>query len=270
MNSNESKHRVLLSAASPLSQCDRATFLLRVTAGLIGASAVTARAVDTESASPASAPRLKGKANSRVKRWDLITVGNLSRNRFWGESNDHGVRPVLSTCTLIQGEGFRLIIDPGVGKPEQMAAELDRRTGLKLRDIDTVFVTHEHEDHWYGLAHFPDARWLAGPEVAAALNKTKKLSKPVEPAPGRLFDAVEVIPTPGHTLGHHSVRFDCNGLSVVTAGDAVATLDFWRERQGFYNCVDFELSAKSMEKIASLADVVVPGHDNYFLNLSSA
>jgi glyoxylase-like metal-dependent hydrolase (beta-lactamase superfamily II) len=238
---------------------------------LIGVSAATAYAVGAESAAgPASLPRLKGKSNSKVKRWDVITVGNLSRNRYWGESNDHGVRPVLCTCTLVQGEGFRLIVDPSEGKADLMAAELDRRTGLKLRDIDTVFVTHEHEDHWYGLAHFTDARWLASPEVAAALNKTKKLPKPVESASSRLFDAIEVVPTPGHTLGHHSLRFDCDGLSVLVAGDAVATQDFWRERRGFYNCVDFELAAKSIEKIAALADIVVPGHDNYFLNLTSA
>jgi glyoxylase-like metal-dependent hydrolase (beta-lactamase superfamily II) len=53
---------------------------------------------------------------------------------------------------------------------------------------------------------------------------------------------------------------------VVIAGDAVATRDFWRERRGYFNCVDFELSAQSMEKIAAMADVVVPGHDNYFLS----
>lgn len=35
---------------------------------------------------------------------------------------------------------------------------------------------------------------------------------------------------------------------------------------GTYNCVDFNLSAKSMDKIAGLADLVVPGHDPWFLN----
>ena len=32
------------------------------------------------------------------------------------------------------------------------------------------------------------ARWLAGPEVAAALNKTGRLPKRVEPASGTLFE----------------------------------------------------------------------------------
>jgi glyoxylase-like metal-dependent hydrolase (beta-lactamase superfamily II) len=56
---------------------------------------------------------------------------------------------------------------------------------------------------------------------------------------------------------------------VVVAGDAVATRDFWRERRGYFNCADFDLSARSRDKIAGLADIVVPGHDNYFLNVNS-
>jgi len=37
----------------------------------------------------------------------------------------------------------------------------------------------------------------------------------------------------------------------------------------YYNCVDFDLSTKSMNKIAGLADIVVPGHDNHFQNLTN-
>lgn len=31
---------------------------------------------------------LKGKVDSTVKHWDIITIGNLSRNRYWGESEE--------------------------------------------------------------------------------------------------------------------------------------------------------------------------------------
>jgi len=86
----------------------------------------------------------------------------------------------------------------------------------------------------------------------------------------RLLDAIDVIATPGHTMDHHSLRFYCRGLSVVVAGDAVPTQDFWRERRGYFNAVDFELSARTMNGISSVADIVVPGHDNYFLSQSQA
>jgi glyoxylase-like metal-dependent hydrolase (beta-lactamase superfamily II) len=247
---------------------NRATFLAQAAFGLLGT--VTALGAASDADAPARAvlsASAKGKRKSKVRRWDVITLGNLSRNRYWNEGDDRGVRSAICTCTVIQGAGFRLMVDPSLTKAEQMTAELDRRTGLKLHDIDVVFITHEHADHWFGLAHFPEAKWLAAPEVATALNKPGKLPKRVEPATGKLFDAVEVIATPGHTLSHHSLRFDCDNVSVVVAGDAVATQDFWRERRGYFNCVDFELSTVSMNMIAGLADIVVPGHDNLFLNV---
>ena len=256
------------------------TFLLRTSlnrrefvkslgaASVLGSLAVLAAA---EAISPitagTSSPQPDLGKDAKVKRWDVITIGNLARNRYWGESEDKAVRSTLCTCTVVQGDGFRLIVDPSVSNAEEMFRELDRRTGLKPRDITAAFVTHEHGDHWVGLAHFPEARWFAGPEIAAALNKTKKLPKPVEPATGQLFDIVEILPTPGHTPGHRSLRFSCDGKAVVIAGDAVMTRDFWREQRGYYKSVDLERATKTINAIAGLADFVVPGHDNYFLNV---
>ncbi|UCD51087.1 MAG: MBL fold metallo-hydrolase [Phycisphaerales bacterium] len=216
--------------------------------------------------SPAGPPhRWKGRGESHVKRWDVITIGNLSRNRYWGESDDKAVRPAICTCTLITGEEFCLLVDPSLADVVEMATELDRRAGVKTRDVTAVFVTHEHGDHVAGITHFADARWLAAPAVAEALNKSAKLPHRIEDAADRLFDAIDVIATPGHTETHHSLRFDCDGLSVVIAGDAVATRDFFRERRGYFNAVDLEMSARTIDRLSAIADIIVPGHDNYFL-----
>ena len=270
-NTSGRSHQSRQSIDNSSGQYTRTAFLAKAAAGFLGTIAAMGEAATAEPTVAAAVPSspLKGKKNSKVKRWDVITIGNLSRNRYWGESDAQGLRSAICTCTVVQGEGFCLIVDPSLAKAESMAAELDRRTGLKSRDVDTVFITHEHGDHWYGLAHFSEAKWLAAPSVAATLNLANKLPRPVEAATGRLFDAVDVLPTPGHTLSHHSLRFDSDGLSVVVAGDAVATRGFWRERRGYFNCADFALSARSMDKIAGLADLVVPGHDNYYLNLPS-
>lgn len=213
--------------------------------------------------------KLKSRKEYRVKSWDVITIGNLSRNRYWGESDDRGVRSAICTCTLIRGDSFHLLIDPSLKDKKEMFSELDRRTGLSPSDIDAVFIAHQHGDHHWGLVHFSRARWLAGAIVAEGLNKSQRHPKSIESAGQRLFDAIDVIPTPGHTMDHHSLRFDCDGLSVVVAGDAVPTRDFWRERRGYFNAVDLELSARTMDDISSVADIVVPGHDNYFLSRPS-
>lgn len=201
-----------------------------------------------------------------VKRWDVITIGNLSRNRYWGEPDTKPLRSAICTCTLVTGENFRLLVDPSIADRDEMWKELDRRTGVRPEAVSAVFVTHEHADHWFGLAHFPNAQWWAAAPVAKAIaaQAKGKLPREIETAPELLFGAVEVFPSPGHTPTHHSLRFECEGLSVVAAGDAVATRDYWKERRSYYNVIDAALAAKTMDHIAQIADVVVPGHDNYF------
>ena len=250
------------SSSAANDRCSRASFLAKTGAALLATMAGASVAPGETTASVRST---KSKGNSKVKRWDIITIGNLSRNRYWGEANDKAVRKVLCTCTLISGDGFRLLVDPSEADVADMARELDRRTGLKLKDITAAFITHDHADHWPGLAHFPGARWMAAPGVAEILNKSGKLTGHVEPVTGVLFEAIEVLPTPGHTPSHHSLRFDCDGLSVIAAGDAIATRDFFRDRRNFYNATDPQQGVASMNKIAELADLIIPGHDNYFV-----
>ena len=93
------------------------------------------------------------------------------------------------------------------------------------------------------------------------------MPKQIESAEKSLFGAIDIIPTPGHTPDHQSLRFDYKGMSIVIAGDSVATKDFWDERRAYYNVLDLTESKRSMEKIDSIADIIVPGHDNYFFNL---
>jgi glyoxylase-like metal-dependent hydrolase (beta-lactamase superfamily II) len=200
-----------------------------------------------------------------VKRWDIITVGNLSRNRYWGEGDQEALRPAVCTTSLVIGERFAVLVDPALDDSARMAAELDRRTGSQPSDIGVVFLTHQHGDHHAGLDHFSDARWLAAPAAAAAINASGDHSREVEAAEGTLFDGIEIVHTPGHTPSHHSLRFQCDGLRVVIAGDAVMTRDFWMHRQGYFNSADFDMAARTIEALRDAADIVVPGHDNYFL-----
>jgi glyoxylase-like metal-dependent hydrolase (beta-lactamase superfamily II) len=204
-------------------------------------------------------------AASKVDRWAIVTIGNLSRNRYWGEPDAKPLREAICTCTLVSGPGFHLLVDPSLPSGADMAKELDRRTGLKPDDITGIFVTHEHADHFAGIAHFPKAAWFAGSRTAEILNRGQGLPRKIDAAPGMLFDAIEAIPTPGHTSSHHSLRFQWEGRAVVAAGDAVATRDFWRERRSYYNAVDPEQAARTMDALASTASVIIPGHDNYFL-----
>jgi len=82
-----------------------------------------------------------------------------------------------------------------------------------------------------------------------------------------LLGAFDVIPMPGHTPDSMGLRFDHNGYSIVISGDAVASKDYLDGGQMYYNVMDMEASKKTLAMIRSIADIIVPGHDNYFLNL---
>jgi glyoxylase-like metal-dependent hydrolase (beta-lactamase superfamily II) len=252
-----------------MKKTERRKFLKTVT-GIFGVAGVYYAGIDDAMAgyeNSGTSITLKGKQDSRITHWDVITIGNLSRNRYWGESDDKAIHKAICTCTVISGKDFHIIVDPSLADEEAMKTELRRRTGLTPDKIDIVFITHQHEDHTAGLKHFPGARWLAGSKVADGLNNNANLPKPVEPVESRLYGSVDIIPTPGHTPDHMSLRFDYRGLSIVIAGDSVATKDFWDERRMYYNVQDIDEAKRSMEKINSIADIIVPGHDNSFFNI---
>ncbi|UCF16596.1 MAG: hypothetical protein JSW59_03870 [Phycisphaerales bacterium] len=118
----------------------RSLFLRRGVAALAGAVCLARCGVKCEGA-PRSADntadrtaplmKLKSRKESQIKSWDVITIGNLSRNRYWGESDDRGVRSAICTCTLIRGDGFNVLVDPSLKDENQMRSELDRRTRLE-------------------------------------------------------------------------------------------------------------------------------------------
>ncbi len=205
-------------------------------------------------------------------RWHVLTIGHLSRNKFWGESDDQAYRAPLCTSTLIKLGDRTIVVDPGCA-PNEMAHVLHQRTGLRPEAVDTVFLTHFHGDHRVGITAFPQARWcMAASEIQAwtaqvAPDSTERhLLSRLEPVVDELAPGITLLPTPGHTSTHTSLSFRSAGWHVVVAGDAAMTQDFFLARDVYFNTVDRAAAVQSIETIADLADIVVPGHDNYFLN----
>jgi glyoxylase-like metal-dependent hydrolase (beta-lactamase superfamily II) len=210
-------------------------------------------------------------------RWTVLSLGCFSRNRYWGEDEGKSYRSALCTSTFVEINGKRLVIDPPV-KPELMGEILDQRTGLKLEAIDYVFITHKHGDHFAGLGAFPNALLLAAPEECEDICRQIReaggsedsadpaaLAARLKPAGEEIMPGVLTIPLPGHTMGLTGALFEGPEGKIIAAGDSVMTADHFAHRQGYYNSADFNISRKTIEKIAGIADVVVPGHGNYFL-----
>jgi glyoxylase-like metal-dependent hydrolase (beta-lactamase superfamily II) len=74
-----------------------------------------------------------------------------------------------TTSTLITGDTQAILVDTQYREPD--VREVIRRIQASGRTLTTIFITHGHFDHYFGLemllAQFPDARAVATPAVAA-------------------------------------------------------------------------------------------------------
>lgn len=201
-----------------------------------------------------------------MNRFTILTLGCFSRNRYWGEKDAKSYRRALCTSTLIETpQGARILVDPAVSGAA-LAQVLDERCGLRPEAVDYVYVTHRHGDHYVGMADLPRAVWLAAPGDAGEIRRA------LPQHADRIFDAgaeivpgVRVLPLPGHTPGLAGLLFASEDGMVAVAGDSVMTRDFFKDRRGYYNSADFAASARSIDLLMEKADIVVPGHGNYFL-----
>ncbi|SCF07739.1 Glyoxylase, beta-lactamase superfamily II [Micromonospora viridifaciens] len=160
-------------------------------------------------------------------------------------------------CYAVRGPRDRLmLVDAGVGPdgspaggwaptPGRLPSELER-AGIDPADVDTVVLTHLHEDHfgWSvgldGTPLFPNARYVvqrreveALPDGDAArayvvdpLRTTGQLDEVdgvarLATGRGGAGGSVRVIPTPGHTPGHQSVVVDHGRDQVIITGDVL-------------------------------------------------
>src|SRR5579884_2735020 len=173
--------------------------------------------------------------------WSILTIGHLSMNKFWGETERR--RGPLCTSTLLHTPDGLLIVDPSA-HPPQIADLLNDQAGIRPEDVGYVFLTHFHGDHRFGLEAFPRATWWmadteirywrerAGPADQALLDRIVAAGD--SPLPG-----LRTLHTPGHTPGLTSLLFTWRGKRVAVAGDAVMTEDFFRARDGYHNSTDF-------------------------------
>jgi glyoxylase-like metal-dependent hydrolase (beta-lactamase superfamily II) len=196
----------------------------------------------------------------------IVNIGTLSMNKFWGETDRK--RSPNATCTLLDIDGLHLLIDPSP-HPEQLEQRLFATTGLRLNNIDMVFVTHFHADHRFGLELFSGKPWLMASagleEWRAAAPQDQTLINAFSPAENHLPTDVTLVATPGHTRAHHALRAQTGQGRLVIAGDAVMTIDFFAAVEGFHNSLDFAAARESIQLIHSSADIIVPGHGNYFI-----
>lgn len=158
-----------------------------------------------------------------------------------------------STITLVQDKGLNMIVDPGTVTEQKIICEMLKREGLHIDDINAVFITHAHMDHYRNIGMFPKAK---------AIDYWGIWEKDVWKKNGaRLTDNIRVVRTPGHSYDSVSLLVRTKEGIVAVCGDV-----FWKKnhprKDPYAN--DTKKLRDSRKVVIESADFVVPGHGKMF------
>ena len=210
----------------------------------------------------------------------MVTIGHLSRNKFWGEDEGQGYRMPLCTCTLLQGNGVNVIIDPSL-PAEQMKDALLNAAGIRPEDITHTYSTHYHGDHQWDLSAFPqatvcmprkDLKYLRENEEEITTKfwtylKHDQIARLV-PSEENLVPGLSIVPLPGHTEGLCGYLFDGPEGKILCTGDCVMTREFFQHDTSYFFGWDVTKCEESIRAIKGMdpqPDIIVPGHGEAFL-----
>ena len=216
-------------------------------------------------------------------RVEIISIGTLSRNPFWGETG--AVRAPHATTTLIRDGNTTILVDPAV-PAELMIHRLHERLGLRPEQIDIVFLTNFRPAHRRSLALFKDADWLiaqaerdaigahlnsvSAGEIAGVETSYEELAEELavlgqtRSADDKITPGVHLFPAPGATPGSAALLIPQERTTVI-AGDAILTREHYEEGRVYERAVDPAAARESFLELAEIADLIVPGHGNLFL-----
>jgi glyoxylase-like metal-dependent hydrolase (beta-lactamase superfamily II) len=217
-------------------------------------------------------------------RVDIISIGTLSRNRLWNETQ--ALRTPHATTSLIRVGKRNILVDPAL-PPPILNARLQERTGFMPDQIDTIFLTNSRPAHRGGLSIFPKAKILIheleqefirqdlerlieqAPEEdidRAHFESELRLIETFQSADDVLAPGVDLFPLFGYTPGNCGLLVTSPTTTLLIAGDAVPTLDHFLAGQVLPDSRDIVAAQESMREVYEIADLIVPGHDNIFLN----
>lgn len=168
-------------------------------------------------------------------------------------SGDNGGGITCPTITLVRDNNMVIVVDPGVLNSQQLLTEALQKENLKVSNVNYVFITHSHLDHYRNIGMFEQAKTI---EYFGVWDKGA-----CEDWPNQLTDDIEIIKTPGHNYDALSLLVKTNVGIIAIVGDV-----FWNER-GPKNdpyASDPEKLVISRKRVLELADYVIPGHGPMF------
>lgn len=184
-----------------------------------------------------------------------------------------------STVTLVEA-GQRILVDTGFDYEWLDTASNNRRNvrsitialrdwGLAPDEIDIVFITHWHKDHFGNLGTFKKARRMASKSLVCRFELENFIGVDDRE---EIAEGVRVLPTPGHTIDHVSLIVDSVfgdvKARVGIAGDAIISNSYFQSGQTWRYNVDFydgQAANESVLRLADQSDIIIPGHGVPFM-----
>ena len=198
---------------------------------------------------------------------------------------------------LVRTEKETIIVDTGIGnlppkyrehhdvirKKEEGLRYSLKKAGVRPSDITLVVNTHLHFDHCGNNRLFPGAKFLVQTdEVRYAyfpdrfmrvsyLREFFDLEADFLEVRGRyeIGEGVQVLPTPGHTIGHQSVVAGWKDRNIVYTGDAAPLAENIERRNITGMVYDSARAAESIDLLRRVENpVYIYSHDNQQLSAS--
>ncbi|MBA2862776.1 MBL fold metallo-hydrolase [Methanococcus maripaludis] len=167
----------------------------------------------------------------------LLYDGSIT---YLDEENGMFVGP-SSSCTYIETSENKIIVDTSSRDKKKIIISNLNKLDVKLKDIDYVISSHNHNNHNGNNDLFRNAKVVRYSD--GSINEFKD-------------PEIDILWTPGHTFDSISVMYD----DYVVAPAAVHRKENVLENLDLPIAIDLELSKKSIQKIVSLKKNIITGH----------
>lgn len=165
---------------------------------------------------------------------------------FTSEKNEGKTQP---TVTLVIDKNIIMIVDPGVLESQKVLIDKLAIENLNPGDVNYVFITHSHLDHYKNVGMFPNAKII---EYFGVWDKNYNEDR-VE----NFTENIRILATPGHDYTSLSLFVNTEHGIVAICGDV-----FWSENKPEVDVYAQNLQEldRSRRLVLDVADFVVPGH----------
>ncbi|MFH1592536.1 MAG: MBL fold metallo-hydrolase [Candidatus Woesearchaeota archaeon] len=168
---------------------------------------------------------------------------------YTSADNPDAEEKTCATIVLVRDKEFVIVTDPGVLEDQSILIRALKEEGLTVEDVNTIFLTHSHIDHYRNAGMFPNAKVI---EYYGVWDKNT-----VDDRQNKLTEDIEIIETPGHNYTSITLLVKTEKGTIAIVGDV-----FWKE-----NYPETDEYADNPEKLKETrklvlekADYIIPGH----------